>query len=108
MPPQLVGVAHLAQTLVNHLQQCQPELGITDSEVECVTIAGLCHDLGHGPWSHVWDGVFIPKAMYVPLAFHFYCFVIHVNELCYLDQGRPGNTKTRLKHCSMTSCLVTV
>ncbi|KAK7696470.1 hypothetical protein QCA50_001127 [Cerrena zonata] len=24
-----LGVAHLAQTLVKHLQQCQPELGIT-------------------------------------------------------------------------------
>ena len=62
---QSLGVAHLAQSLVKHLQQSQPELGITDSEVECVTIAGLCHDLGHGPWSHVWDGVFIPLALYV-------------------------------------------
>ncbi|KAI0075427.1 HD-domain/PDEase-like protein [Panus rudis PR-1116 ss-1] len=58
-----LGVAYLAQTIIRHLQQAQPELDITDKEVDCVTIAGLCHDLGHGPWSHVWDGIFIPNAL---------------------------------------------
>ncbi|KAE9386514.1 hypothetical protein BT96DRAFT_1006007 [Gymnopus androsaceus JB14] len=45
------------------LQRSQPELRITDRDVQCVTLAGLCHDLGHGPWSHVWDGEFIPHAL---------------------------------------------
>ncbi|KAK7455784.1 hypothetical protein VKT23_010815 [Stygiomarasmius scandens] len=56
------GVAHIARVLVEHLRRQQPELGITDRDIESVQIAGLCHDLGHGPWSHFWDGVFIPKA----------------------------------------------
>jgi HD superfamily phosphohydrolase len=59
----LVGVAYLARSMATHLQERQPELNITDRDVECVEIAGLCHDLGHGPWSHVWDGLFMPQAM---------------------------------------------
>lgn len=58
-----LGVAYLGRLLAIHLQKCQPELKITDRDVECVEIAGLCHDLGHGPWSHFWDSMFIPVAL---------------------------------------------
>jgi deoxynucleoside triphosphate triphosphohydrolase SAMHD1 len=61
----LLGVAYLARCLASHLQRSQPELGITDRDVACVEIAGLCHDLGHGPWSHVWDGIFMKATPYV-------------------------------------------
>ena len=57
------GVAHLARLMVQNLQRNQPELEITEREVDCIQIAGLCHDLGHGPWSHVWDNTFIPRAL---------------------------------------------
>ncbi|XP_062592900.1 deoxynucleoside triphosphate triphosphohydrolase SAMHD1-like, partial [Saccostrea cucullata] len=57
-----IGTAHLARTLGIELQKNQPELDITEKDIECLEIAGLCHDLGHGAFSHLFDLQFIKKA----------------------------------------------
>jgi deoxynucleoside triphosphate triphosphohydrolase SAMHD1 len=54
-----LGVAHLARTFVRQLRKNQPSLGITDVEELCIHLAGLVHDLGHGPFSHLFDGKFV-------------------------------------------------
>ena len=46
---------------VESLQSRQPELCIDECDILCVKIAGLCHDIGHGPLSHLFQDLFIPK-----------------------------------------------
>jgi len=55
-------VCHLAGKLVEALRAKQPELNITDKDILCIKMAGLCHDLGHGPFSHMFDRMYIPEA----------------------------------------------
>uniref|UniRef100_A0A669DNP1 HD domain-containing protein n=1 Tax=Oreochromis niloticus TaxID=8128 RepID=A0A669DNP1_ORENI len=57
-----IGVAYLAGEFAKALKVKQPELNITGRDVLCVQIAGLCHDLGHGPFSRLFDLMFNPEA----------------------------------------------
>ncbi|ORX88996.1 HD phosphohydrolase domain-containing protein [Basidiobolus meristosporus CBS 931.73] len=57
-----IGVSHLAGTLIERLKASQPELEIDEQDIKCVKLAGLCHDLGHGPFSHIFDNEFIPRS----------------------------------------------
>jgi HD superfamily phosphohydrolase len=56
-----IGTYHLANKMITSIKMKQPELGVTDEIVELVSIAGLCHDLGHCMFSHLFDDYFLPK-----------------------------------------------
>ncbi|CAG8447978.1 353_t:CDS:10 [Acaulospora morrowiae] len=56
-----LGTAHLANSLVKRLFDQQQHEQISSDDIKCVTLAALCHDLGHGPFSHVFDNTVVPK-----------------------------------------------
>lgn len=50
-----IGVYHLAKQMITKLKDNQSELNITNEIVLLVSLAGLCHDLGHVMFSHLYD-----------------------------------------------------
>ena len=52
-----LGVGYLAERFSTRLMHEQPELELTSKNVLLFKIAGLCHDLGHGPLSHGFDSL---------------------------------------------------
>lgn len=44
-----LGVAALAENILREIKKKQPRLQITEKDIICVKIAGLLHDIGHGP-----------------------------------------------------------
>lgn len=54
-----IGVGYLALQLGRTIKLHHPEL-ITYHQIDLLCIAGLCHDLGHCAFSHLYDGHVIP------------------------------------------------
>ena len=52
-----IGVAHMARVLLQNFQSHQPELQIGANDIVYGMLAGLLHDIGHGPFSHLFEDV---------------------------------------------------
>ena len=55
-----IGTSYLAVRFARHLRETTREVLVpflrpTESATRDLALAGLCHDLGHGPLSHVWE-----------------------------------------------------
>jgi len=49
-----IGVMYLSGLIGEHLKECGY---LTDDEVQKLRLAGLLHDIGHGPFSHVYEEI---------------------------------------------------
>ena len=109
-----LGVAWLAEQALVHLQKQQPRLGITKKDILCVNLAGLLHDLGHGPFSvsnakilrllfiaiqshvtcqHVYDGVFRKQLKHAELEGEWLGQPFDASMYADIDQDMPATMK---------------
>lgn len=70
-----IGTYHLAGKVLDRLKELYPnklydimELGgsfeLTPKISEMIKIAGLCHDIGHGPFSHIFDDIILKDSIH--------------------------------------------
>ncbi len=79
-----VGTYHLATQMIEKIAKKQPELKITPEIVQLVGIAGLCHDLGHLLFSHLFDDYFLEALPNYEQLKALTKNVIHENRSIYL------------------------
>uniref|UniRef100_A0A6C0EF04 HD/PDEase domain-containing protein n=1 Tax=viral metagenome TaxID=1070528 RepID=A0A6C0EF04_9ZZZZ len=56
-----IGTYHLARQMIEQLAKKHTDINITKEIIMLVSIAGLCHDLGHLLFSHLFDDYFLIK-----------------------------------------------
>ncbi len=97
-----IGTYHLATQMIEKISKKQPELKITDEIIQLVGIAGLCHDLGHLLFSHLFDDYFLEALPYHSELKQKTKNTIHENRSIYLlnylvDKYKVNLNKDQLK-----------
>lgn len=71
-----IGVYHLAGLMIEKILYQYPDKKFLIPEIsnepinlnykisECIKIAGLCHDIGHGPFSHIFDDILLKNSVH--------------------------------------------
>lgn len=62
-----LGVCYLTRKVCKHISKLYPDL-MTSRKIELLCVASLIHDIGHGPFSHVFD--YICENKDTPMKFH--------------------------------------
>eukprot|EP00959_Pyramimonas_sp_CCMP1952_P273219 5711068-Pyramimonas_sp.AAC.1 len=57
-----LGVCYLGMEQTLKFRGIQRELELNSFDINAIGYAGLCHDLGHGPFSHVFENEFLKRA----------------------------------------------
>ena len=84
-----IGVSHLAKLVMLKIAEKKPELNITKRLIEMVQIAGLIHDIGHGPFSHLYD-----------------CYIINKDEPEHEERGKQIFLEMIQKYQLPITCLL--
>ncbi|KAG6956541.1 hypothetical protein JG688_00011366 [Phytophthora aleatoria] len=104
-----LGVAYLAEKMIESIRSHQPWLPIAKEDVTCIKIAALCHDLGHGPFSHVFDGLLLEqlqKKRLIPTTFKWsheqgsvdmFSYLLTENKISVEDYGLTQQDVTFIK-----------